>query len=1008
MTVETYRLLSVLGTGSMSVVYLAQRLDDVRVLVAVKLLYSQTVSTPEDWAAIRMRFQREARAASKLRNENILPVLSSGDVNGVPYMVLPVIVGGTLATRLANHPQPMPLGEIARYLTQLANAIDYAHEQGVVHRDIKPSNILLDEHGHVYLTDFGIARLFDSGDNALTRESAQTLTRTGQVLGTPYYMAPEQIKGRPIGPACDIYALGVVLYQLVTGQVPFHGDTPLAVALQHLQEPPSPPGLMRSELPPPVEAVILRALAKDPEDRYTTATELAVAFEAGLAEIEDPMATRAPTETWPFSTGFTQRATTADTTAATPIPRTTDVLERLAGATVNGYRIGALIESNELGTVFTANRDGSSEPDRIRFLPIPPSATGKQIASYLLRFEQQAHELAQVRHPHLVPVLDYGTYEGLPYVVTPDDQGRSLSIELAQHGPAELSAIAECLDQIVAALDCAQERGFLHLSLTPDCIFRQDDGTVLVADVGIRGMLEQDGARSEQPPLYVNSEGDAPEQLLGKPVGPYTDVYGLGAVLYQMLTGHEVFTGNTRDDIAQQHLHASIPPLRRWRPSLPTALDRVVASAMAKEPQQRFQSPRGLAEAYRTAIAKTQSQAAFAVAPANPPAHWGTGSPRHESSIASATGGKAMQTTPPPSVAVPSQASPPAMTGSVQAAPVPAPAVATTEQPPTHTRPPIAGRLTSGTARFIVGIVLLVSLTIGAFAWFNRQQGVQPGAATGAVAEATLLDNSQNGLYNSDALNISVTGMPSPQQGHWYQGWLINDQTEHVIPLGKLVPKAGQGSTYTLRYAGDGSPGHAGTNLLEAGDRIKITSEAQNGQLPAGPVALEGAFPPNAFQHIRHLLVAFPTTPQHQGLLVGTMQQMNLLNQQANVLQQWIGLHYPNSTKCGAQSVIDIIEGSAGANYKPLGAECNIGQQWPAGDGYGLLGKDGYLAGVADHAALAASTNDASPHIRMHSGHVQIAVANITGWLQTVDQDAVKVLAGARDANTTGELVSLS
>ncbi|MGZ3637463.1 MAG: hypothetical protein ACXVCX_06445, partial [Ktedonobacterales bacterium] len=180
------------------------------------------------------------------------------------------------------------------------------------------------------------------------------------------------------------------------------------------------------------------------------------------------------------------------------------------------------------------------------------------------------------------------------------------------------------------------------------------------------------------------------------------------------------------------------------------------------------------------------------------------------------------------------------------------------------------------------------------------------------------------------------------------------------------------------------------------------------GQLPAGPVALEGAFPPNAFQHIRHLLVAFPTTPQHQGLLVGTMQQMNLLNQQANVLQQWIGLHYPNSTKCGAQSVIDIIEGSAGANYKPLGAECNIGQQWPAGDGYGLLGKDGYLAGVADHAALAASTNDASPHIRMHSGHVQIAVANITGWLQTVDQDAVKVLAGARDANTTGELVSLS
>lgn len=1008
MTVETYRLLSVLGTGSMSVVYLAQRFDDARVLVAVKILQSQSISTPEDWASIRMRFLREARAASKLRNEYILPVLSSGDANGVPYMVLPVIVGGTLATRLASQPQPMPLGEIARYLTQLANAIDYAHEQGVVHRDIKPSNILLDEHGHVYLTDFGIARLFDSGDNALTRESAQTLTRTGQVLGTPYYMAPEQIKGKPVGPAADIYALGVVLYQLVTGQVPFHGDTPLAVALQHLQEPPSPPGLMRHELPLPVESVILRALVKDPEDRYTNATEMAVAFEAGLAELDDPMATRAPVETWPFSTGFAQRTTTADTGATTPVPRTTDVLERLAGATVNGYRIGALIESNDLGTVFTAHRDRSSEPDRLRILPVPPGATGKQIASYLLRFEQQAHELTQLRHPHLVPVLDYGTYEGLPYLVTPDDQGRSLSIELAQHGPAELFAMAACLDQVVESLEYTQERGFLHLNLTTDCIFRQDDGTVLVADVGVRGLLEQREVHSEQPPLYVNSEGDAPEQLLGKPVGTFTDVYGLGAVLYEMLTGHEVFTGNTRDDIAQQHLHATIPPLRRWRPSLPTALDRVVASAMAKEPQHRFKSPRELADAYRTAITQTQSQAAFVVASANPSVYRGAVTPTHERLGAPAASGKALGTSLSSTVPAPPEQSPPAVIDAAQAVPLPAAAAATMVQSPTRTRPPIAARLTSGMGAFTVGIVLLVSLTVGSFAWFNRQQTAPPPAAAGAVAVASFFDNTQNGLYNSDALSITVTSLPSPQQGYWYQVWLVNDQTEHVISLGRLAPKAGQRATYTLLYGGDGNPGHPGTNLLEAGNRIKITSESQKGSLPTGPVMLEGAFPPHAFQHIQHLLVAFPATPQHQGLLIGTMQQMNLLYQQANVLQQWIGLHYPKSTMCGAQSVIDIIEGSSGLNYKPLAAECNVGQQWPAGDTFGLLGKDGYLAGVADHAALAASADDASAHIRMHSEHVQIAVANITGWLQTVDQDAVKVLAGTSDANTSSELVSLS
>jgi serine/threonine protein kinase len=467
-TVEKYKLLSVLGAGSMSVVYLAQRLDDPGVLVAVKLLHYQGASSPEDHAAFRMRFLREARAASQLRNEYILPVLSSGDAGDLPYMVMPVIVGGTLTTRLTNQPQPMPLGEIARYLTQLANGIDYAHRQGIVHRDIKPANILLDEHGHVYLTDFGIARLFDSGDNALTREGVSTLTRTGQVLGTPYYMAPEQIQAGPVGPAADIYALGVVLYQMVTGQVPFHGDTPLAVALQHLQEVPNSPGLLRHELPPQVEAVILTAIAKNPADRYASATELAEDFQAGLTDLDDPMATRPPSETWPFSTRFASSASAIPAaSAATPVPRPNDRPERLVGLTIDGYHLGAMIESDDLGAVFMADREGSAEPVRIRFLTLPPDATPKRLAGYLLRFEQQAHDLAALRHPNLAPVIGYGAYQGRPYLVMPDNQGIALSAELAQHGAQELSAISDCLDQVVAGLECAHRRGFLHLSLTP-------------------------------------------------------------------------------------------------------------------------------------------------------------------------------------------------------------------------------------------------------------------------------------------------------------------------------------------------------------------------------------------------------------------------------------------------------------------------------------------------------------------------------------------------------------
>lgn len=1016
-SVENYRLLSVLGAGSMSVVYLAQRLDDPRVLVAVKILHYQGPSSTEDHAAFRMRFLREARAASELRNEYILPVLSSGDAGDLPYMVMPVIIGGTLTTRLAHQPQPMPLGEIARYLTQLANAVDYAHQQGVVHRDIKPSNILLDEHGHIYLTDFGIARLFDSGDNALTRENAPTLTRTGQVLGTPYYMAPEQIQAKPAGPPADIYALGVVLYQMVTGQVPFHGDTPLAIALQHLQQAPSSPGLLRQELPSPLDDIILRALAKDPADRFASATELAEAFQAGLDDMDDPMATRPPSETWPFSTRFASNASTVSAAPiSTPMPRTDDSPEQLIGRTLDtlyGYHLEAVIESDELGAVFIAHHEGSAEPVRIRFLTLPSDASPKRIASYLLRFEQQAHELAALRHPNLAPVLGYGAYEGRPYLVTPDTQGAALSVELAQHGASELSAISSCLDQIVAGLECARQRGFLHLSLTADRVFRQDDGTVIVTDVGVRAMLDDDDIDAALSEPQVNSDENTPEQIIGDPVGPYTDVYALGALLYLMLTGREVFTGEDRDDIAQQRLHATIPPLRRWRPSLPTALDRVMSRAMAKEPERRFQTPQELAAAYRATITRTLQDAPFAVEPAyaalRHTATGATGATSARSTVAPGLESRALVAQPARAVA------PSGPTQLMPASPAEAPTVGgSTPTPPEPPARPPSRRApfdvpwrTPRVGFSLIGVLLLASLIVGALAWYNGRQVSQgPGPlSSNAVASVRLFDNNANGTFLTDALAIDVTALPSPQSGHWYAAWLINDQTERVLPLGKFALQGGQ---YTLKYAGSPTSEYHDVNLLGFGNRIKITYEAQDGDLPAGPVMMEGVFPPHAFVHIQHLLVAFPTTPKKQGLLVGMMQQMNLLYQQANVLQQWIGLHYPKSTLCAAQSVVDIIEGQSGPHYKLPGPECDVGQQWPSGDTYGLLGSNGYLAGVADHAALTASADDASPHIRLHSEHVQIAIANITGWLQTVDADALKVLAGATDSATSGEIVRLS
>lgn len=287
-TIEHYRLLQVLGRGGNSTVFLAQDVDDPQMRVAIKVLRPEELATPAQRIAFQTRFMREAHAASRLHHEHILSLFSYGETDGLAYMVMPLLTGGTLASRLDAQQELLPLARSATYVEQLASALDYAHQHGVAHRDVKPSNVLLDAQGKLYLTDFGIAYLFGEGSEALTLVYGQgpmTLTAADQVLGTPTYMAPEQISGEQTGPATDIYALGVMLYLLVTGQLPFQATRPLALAMQHLHEVPRSPRLLRPELPAPAEAAILRALAKQPTDRFPSAGALARAFEAGLTGV---------------------------------------------------------------------------------------------------------------------------------------------------------------------------------------------------------------------------------------------------------------------------------------------------------------------------------------------------------------------------------------------------------------------------------------------------------------------------------------------------------------------------------------------------------------------------------------------------------------------------------------------------------------------------------------------------------------------------------------------------
>ncbi|MBV9232049.1 MAG: serine/threonine protein kinase [Chloroflexi bacterium] len=282
-----YRLLEILGRGGMSIVLLAQRVEfhtinpETTEKVAMKILLPSDFAMMDEFVSFQSRFLREAQAAHQLHHAHILPVLDYGEEDGTFYMVMPLISGGTLAHTVDSAPGLLPLDEVASYLSQLASAVDYAHQQGMIHRDIKPGNVLIDERGNVYLADFGIVHLFDSGSGSVD-EAPTTLTTAGKMFGTPAYMAPERYMGEPAEPATDIYALGVLLYQLVTGQVPFKADNPLAVGMKHLNEEPPLPRFLRPDLPEPAEAAILKALAKQPSDRFATASKLAAAFEHGL------------------------------------------------------------------------------------------------------------------------------------------------------------------------------------------------------------------------------------------------------------------------------------------------------------------------------------------------------------------------------------------------------------------------------------------------------------------------------------------------------------------------------------------------------------------------------------------------------------------------------------------------------------------------------------------------------------------------------------------------------
>jgi cyclic di-GMP phosphodiesterase len=278
-----YQIVERIGRGGMATVYKGHHVGLDRP-VAIKVLPEFFSDDP----IYQQRFQHEARSVARLKHPNILSVYDFGQDGTTTYLVMELIDGGTLADRLGA---PMDLEDVVRILRPIASALDHAHSSGILHRDIKPSNILIHRDGTPVLADFGLAR---------TEGMTRKLTAAGTIVGTPEYMSPEQIAGESIGPASDRYALAVVGYEMLTGRVPFAGDTPVAVLVSHLQRSMPAPRELTGELSAHIESALRRGLAKNPEERFPTACQ----FVAALT----PAA-------WPGRPGQGEAATAATTLA---------------------------------------------------------------------------------------------------------------------------------------------------------------------------------------------------------------------------------------------------------------------------------------------------------------------------------------------------------------------------------------------------------------------------------------------------------------------------------------------------------------------------------------------------------------------------------------------------------------------------------------------------------------------------------------------------------------------
>ena len=600
---DRYRIHSLIARGGMGAVYRAEHLS-LGLACVVKVITVQEVGVDEH--RFLERFAREATLTAQLRHPNTVQVFDCGQTpDGIHFLAMELLEGQTLSQAIRAS-GPFAAARFFRVAKQLTAGVKAAHDVGIVHRDLKPGNIFLlqtrDGDEIVKVLDFGVAKPIQG--------EVLALTRPGTVMGTPKYMAPEQIMGSPVDARADVYALGVIFFELLVGRVPFAASADVDVMAAHVREPVPSMASVRADamIPDALEQLVRRMLIKDPQHRiahlaevFASLSELEAIYCGGTgaqgvvapSRVSQPVddATR-PSRAQGAPPVVAEPATVPSRGQSTAPEPAFGVGSLLA----DRFRIDGRLGEGQSGIVYAGTNEKTGRKVAVKVL----HASGEDPQA-VVRCMREARSASQVAHPNIVEVYDVGTVEGRPYVVMERLAGGPLTKAL------ESTAIrrAELLSSLVPAmrgLAASHAAGIAHSDLKPsDLIVGPVPGgrtRVTVIDFGVARLIDEPHLRMTRAasksalPFYA-----APEQLRRQPQDHRVDIYAMGVIAYEVVTGRRAFEGRNYGDVAIDIATREVTSPHELEPQIPVELSNAIMKAFARDPSARFQTMQAFIDA---------------------------------------------------------------------------------------------------------------------------------------------------------------------------------------------------------------------------------------------------------------------------------------------------------------------------------------------------------------------------------------------------------------------------